>query len=308
VNYKPTNNVLFLKCFASPENADVLEGFIKDVLGIPVTDVTIENPYNIQQIEERLTYTIVDVLARLEDGTLITLELQVTPQVSFAKRSAYYMSSRFVSGYGDRRTALESSASDTLYSSLRPIYGINICDFNMFEDNDDPLRSFKLFDTTYNVAFPEDLFHISYLQLKKVPHKNQEALKRWISFFKGLEPEDDLPDYIEKAYQVIAYTNLTEKEQKMIDYAEMSREDAKAQLLYARNEGMEQGRAQGIEHGIEQGRIEGIAQGLERGVEQGMERGILQTASRMLAKGMAIGDVQDITGLDADTVKRLCDN
>jgi predicted transposase/invertase (TIGR01784 family) len=289
MNYAPTNNLLFLKCFASPENSDVLKGFIKDVLDIPLTDITIENPYNIHQLEKRLTYTTVDVLARLEDGTLITAEMQVTPQVHFAKRSAYYTTSRFVTGYADPRTRSQSNSSDVLYSSLRPIYSINICDFDMFETNDDPLRTFELFDTTYKEPFPENLFHISYLQLKKVPRKNQEALRHWISFFKGLKPEDDIPDYLKKAYQVVTYANLTDKEQKMIDYAEMSREDAKAQVLYAREEGMAQGMEQGLERGLEQGRSEEAAH-------------IIRAA---LSKGLDVNIIRDITGFDIETIRRF---
>jgi hypothetical protein len=47
MRYLPTNNLLFLKCFASPENTDILSGFIKDVLGIAIEDVNPENPYDI---------------------------------------------------------------------------------------------------------------------------------------------------------------------------------------------------------------------------------------------------------------------
>jgi hypothetical protein len=32
---------------------------------------------------------------------------------------------------------------------------VNICDFNLFDDHDDPLSAFELFDTTYQAKFLE---------------------------------------------------------------------------------------------------------------------------------------------------------
>jgi predicted transposase/invertase (TIGR01784 family) len=278
MRYAPTNNLLFMKCFASPENSDVLMGFISDVLAIPVTGLTIENPYTVDHIEKRLAYTIVDVLARLSDESLVTVEMQIQNQNFFVDRSLYYATSRYTAGYGDDRfVPKEALMSGEMYASLRPVHGINICDFDMFSDNTDPLRTFRLFDITYQVEFPKHLFSVSFLQLNKTPLKHQMNLRHWIAFFKGKRPAADVPDYIAKAYQVVEYNNLSEKERAMIDYAEMSRADTQGMIAYARKEGREEGALQTS----------------------------LQTAQRMLERGMSIDDICEITGLDADTLRRL---
>jgi predicted transposase/invertase (TIGR01784 family) len=279
-HYVPTNNLLFLKCFASTENADVLGGFIRDILGIPLAQTTVENPYDVRYVQDRLSSTTVDVLARLKDESLVTIEMQVQLQRHFAKRALYYMASRYITGYGDKRRMPEGAASDVLYASLRPIFGINVCDFNLFNDCPDPLRTFGLFDTTYKTEFIEPLFHMSFLQLRKPALKGQESLAHWLSFFKGNEPLDDAPEYIKKAYRTVAYANLSEKEREMIDYAEMSREDAKAQLEYARDEGIAQGRSMESAH----------------------------IARAALLKGLNINIIRDITGLDAEAIRRLEEN
>jgi predicted transposase/invertase (TIGR01784 family) len=280
MNYTPTNNLLFLKCFASVENSSILQGFIQDILGMPVEEATVENPYDIRHVQERLSYTAVDVLARLGDESLVSVEMQVAPQKHFAKRALYYAASRYISGYGDVRLIPTRNTSDALYASLRPLFGINICDFELFGDHPEPLRTFRLFDTTYHVEFPGALFQISFLQLGKEEELYQGNLTHWLSFFKGRPPADDAPGYILQAYQAVAYANLTTKEREMMDYAEMNREDAKAQLLYARDEG----------------------------IAQGLKQGISQAASRMLAKGMTLDDIRDITELDVETIRRLEEN
>jgi predicted transposase/invertase (TIGR01784 family) len=74
----------------------------------------------------------------------------------------------------------------------------------------------------------------------------------------------------------------------MIDYAEMSRADAKAQLEYARDEGM--------------------ALGLERGLAQGRSAESAHIARAALLKGLDINIIRDITGLDTETIRQLEEN
>jgi predicted transposase/invertase (TIGR01784 family) len=282
MQYLPTNNLLFLKCFSSVENIDVLTGFIKDVLGIEPGDLTIEIPYDIHHLKDRLAYTVVDVRARLSDGSLASIEMQIQSKKNFAKRVLYYLFSRYVSGYGDK-DLMGNNSSDPYFSLCR-VFGINICDFEMFADEADPLRSFVLFDTTYQRTFPEHLLQISFLQLVKCPLKGQENLKHWFSFFKGQAPLDTAPDYIAKAYDVVAYANLTDEERTMMDDAERSRADAQAALAYARDEGLAEGESRGRN-------------------EQS-----LHIARSALSKGLSIDLIQDITGLDTATIRKLQEN
>jgi predicted transposase/invertase (TIGR01784 family) len=259
MHYAPTNNLLFLKCFSSPQSTGVLAGFINDVLGIEVDDIRIENPYDVAWVRERLGYTTVDVLARLPDGRLITIEMQCHPQKSFDRRAAHYLSSRYVASYGDERLIPEGYRGlDAKYASLHPVCGINVCDFALFKKNGDPLRIFKLYDTTYNEEYAGGLLTIVFLQLVKRPLAGQEKLKPWLEFFKGLPLSGDVPDYIARAQEMTEYANLSEEERRMIDYAEMSREDMKGQLWYAHEEGEQRGIALGEQRIIQQMHANGL--------------------------------------------------
>ncbi|MDR2106084.1 MAG: Rpn family recombination-promoting nuclease/putative transposase [Coriobacteriales bacterium] len=281
MRYAPTNNLLFMKCFASPQNGDVLKGFIHDVLGIKTNEVTVENPYDVRHIKKRLAHTVVDVLVRLPTGCLVTIEMQVQPQKHYDKRALYYLTSRYASGYGDKRFIKDGSAlPDVLYASLRPVFGVNICNFDLFANNPDPLRSFTLFDTTYSVGLNEELVRMVFLQLPKAALEGQEAIGHWLSFFRGDTCSCDAPDYIRKARCVVEYNNLSGEERTMIDYAEMSREDAKAARLYA----------------------------WEEGFGQGADQTISQTAQHMLGQGLTLDEVCKLTGISkarlSDLLKR----
>jgi predicted transposase/invertase (TIGR01784 family) len=281
MHYAPTNNLLFLKCFSSPHSIEVLSGFISDVLGIKVDDIHIENPYDVAWVKERLGYTTVDVLARLPDRRLITIEMQCHPQASFDLRAAHYLTSRYVASYGDERLIPKDyRGQDTKYASLHPVCGINVCNFALFKKNDDPLRIFKLYDTTYNEEYAGGLLTMVFLQLVKKPLAGQERLRPWFEFFKGQPLSGDVPDYIIRAQEMTKYANLSEEERKMIDDAERSREDMKGQLCYAREEGEQRGEKRGI------------ALGEKRGEQRG-ERRIIQ---QMYANGFDVPSIAKATG------------
>ena len=65
----------------------------------------------------------------------------------------------------------------------------------------------------------------------------------------------------------------------------------------AREEGLAEGRAEG--------KAEGLSEGLAEGRMQGARDKALEMAKKMLAKGMAINDIVDLTGLTSDEVIQL---
>ena len=77
----------------------------------------------------------------------------------------------------------------------------------------------------------------------------------------------------------------------------------------AQEEAVQKGREQGIGIGREQGREEGIEIGREQGIGIGVERGAMQKqiemAKNSLKKGLSIDLIQEITGLDIETIQSL---
>ena len=52
-------------------------------------------------------------------------------------------------------------------------------------------------------------------------------------------------------------------------------------------------------------KAEGRAEGMERGLQQGMQRGVSETARRMLAKGLSVDLIQEVTSLSKDAIAAL---
>ena len=61
----------------------------------------------------------------------------------------------------------------------------------------------------------------------------------------------------------------------------------------------------GIEQGIQQGIQRGIQQGIQRGIQQGKQQSQVDIARRMKAKGYAMTDIADMTGLSPEIIDTL---
>jgi hypothetical protein len=142
----PTGDLAFKKVLASEENKDILRGLIKDFYFFVISedDLVIENPYSIdtykEYVEDKevsiLRHTakdiavsfnpLKDVAASLKRADFI-MEMQIKKARFFEERFLYYPFMRFCQNYG--KVGFMETGSDgklNRYSSLRPVYALNI--------------------------------------------------------------------------------------------------------------------------------------------------------------------------------------
>jgi predicted transposase/invertase (TIGR01784 family) len=270
-------------------------------LGLEVSAITIENPYSIEEFEDisgipTMRYTEVDILVRLADQRLATVELQRREQEFYVQRSAYYVARRFVGDYG--RLEFQQALSDNgaeKYSSLYPVYGINLVDFTLFTDDERCYRHFCFCDTeTYALIHPNGLLHLCYIELGKKPPLH---LRHWVDFFNGKPFADDAPAYIKQAYELIDFANLSAKEQEMVTEAELREQDYIGQMRWAKKVAEAEGRAEGM--------AKGKAEGMAKGKAEGRVEERLRTARNFLELGVSIEIIQKATGLSLEEIDKL---
>jgi predicted transposase/invertase (TIGR01784 family) len=270
----PTTDLAFKKVLGSEENKDILAGFIKDFFEVEAEDIVIEKPYSITACKEsmslteisRLRETLKDVAASFRTADFIS-ELQVKKTSYYEERSLYYPLDRFVQNY-NRVGEMKTDASGRLirYSSLRPVYSMNILGYDLFDDDKDALRIFELYDPKRSKSFIKRLLRIGYFELKK---ENIETVnqKHWRDYFNTGAVSCGAPVYIKKASKIIEYINLTEGERSMISTLERLEANEHAQLVYHENKG----RAEGEIIGEAKGRAEGRAETEKKAYEEKLE-------------------------------------
>lgn len=221
---RPLNDFIFKKLFGEPESKENLMAFLNALL--------YNNIGNIKDIEiikdkelttdEIINKTgIIDVLAKIEDGTHINIEVQLTDQKNMDKRTLFYWSRIYNRGI----------VKGENYSNLNKVITINILDFN-FIDLEKFHTEFTLRESEYTDYKLTDVLEIHFIEMpkfKKLSNKDLEndRLQRWLMFLRNdisdneLEVLINMDKDIKKAEERLEY--LSSDPQTMEIYWERER-------------------------------------------------------------------------------------
>ena len=273
-------------------NTEVTAQFIRDLLDLPVASVKLLDGAQIhaKQYKDLLPFvTHVDVLAELDDGTQVIIEIQVAMQVDFIKRLWLYICEQVSQNLDEYKK--EGVDTHHLSRELIPVYAIAITEKPYFDDNR-AIHTFSMRDDEnceeLKVKFKgieekRNLIRMVFLEIEKYRENTMESYKkiRWIEFF-GNKPYTHEPEKImEQADSIINPRKWSKEEKSMFDERRRDFDGYYAHLAYVREE-----KEQAIAEGLQQGREQGIQQGLQQGIQQGREEGKLSTMINLVNKGV----------------------
>lgn len=132
---------------------------------------------------------ILDIKASVDDKTFVNIELQVSRQNYMPKRSMFYISRMFS----------EQMVKGQDYETLKPVIGINLLDFILFDDIDTwhNVARFRLDDTDKILT---DCMSLHFLELPKLKYsdiKKVKKLEAWGAYFSGRCNQEE---FFEKAF------------------------------------------------------------------------------------------------------------
>jgi hypothetical protein len=262
---KPTSDLAMKKVLTSKGNEDILCGLINDFFDISATadEISVESPYNIEAYREYvnntesrvLRQTVKDIAATLKRADFIS-ELQIMKTKFFEERVLMYLFDRFRKNYNrSGRMELDTHGKPNRYSSLIPVYMLNIIGYSHYAD-DDALRIFGLYDPVRNKSFGKDLVKLGIFEYNK-PNIETDNQRYWRDYFSDGKVDAKAPDYIKKASRIIKLDNLDEEERKMATIYELAEEAWENDVTGAFLQGKDDGRAVGLIEGEVNGKIEG---------------------------------------------------
>ncbi|RMF57318.1 MAG: Rpn family recombination-promoting nuclease/putative transposase [Bacteroidetes bacterium] len=218
----PKTDYAFKKIFGSAQSKDVLISFLDALIyeGNPtIEDLEIINP-NLPPQLQGLKDTYLDVKARLNDGTIVIIEMQVLNVESFGKRVLYNAAKTY---------AFQLNAEEG-YRMLKPIVALTITDFAMFSGFEKVISRFIFKEKETNLEYAESEMELIFVELPKFTKEIDELetlTDKWIDFMKsapslGSVPAnmDEIPA-IHKAFEIANRTNLTREELEALERREM---------------------------------------------------------------------------------------
>ena len=113
-----------MRNFGRKENEYALKDFLEGILKTPISKITIKSEVSLNKISNIDKLGILDLVATLENGTIVNIEMQNVNENNLEKRACFYAS----------KTIVNSIRSGEDYSKIPHVEQIFIVDFNYFKD------------------------------------------------------------------------------------------------------------------------------------------------------------------------------
>jgi len=221
---------------------DVRKQFLSDVLGIPVEKIKSAElaGTHLRVSRRRQKQGILDVVIRLENGTMVDVEMQVRRRSHWTKRQLFYLAKM----YTDHLKVGED------YGKLCRCVSIAVVDFKLSESAEYH-REYRLRDKSGEEL--TDLLEVHIIELGKA--LQGKAVDDWIRLFNA-EKEEDLAMIsadnvgIREAVEVLREMSLGKSLRAWYERNLKLRRDRKAEDDYVRECGRAEGKTEGIAESI----------------------------------------------------------
>ena len=299
----PQNDVAFKRIFGTEKNKDILiamlNSILKNQLHTPITQVQFLSPVQEPEVLAK-KQSIVDVLCRDKDGCQYVIEMQIAHAKGFEERAQYYASKAFTSQLNEGEE----------YYNLKKVIFLAFCNFPIFPKK----RKYKSEHITLDKHTGEhnlDKLSFTFVDLIKFDKKRTKPVHELIleeKFYYFLRHAPEMDDetlhtligkdiIIKKAFHELERFGWSEADIRRYEAENKRVRDNRATLLYAKDEGIEEGK--------EIGREEGFKEGEERGIKIGAKEEKIEIAYKMFMKGMDTKTIQELTGLSKQWISRI---
>lgn len=293
----PKLDYAFKKLFGSLQNKRLLIALLRAILQQEISDVELLNPFTEKDfIDDKLS--ILDIKARLADGRLVNIEMQMVVTATYPSRALFYWA----------KTYHQQLSEGEDYSELRTTISINILNEVVFPTLPKYHSEYRLRERDYpEIEFCGHL-QVHVIELPKFEidvNSISSPLERWCYFLKHgkeLEP-GELParlksSEIERAVEVLEIMTQNDRERLILEAQERAVRDALTNKKVFFQEGRE--------IGLQQGRDVGLKEGKEIGLREGTRQERIDAIEMMLemkfgAEGTplmeSIRQIQDLSQL-----------
>lgn len=246
-----------------------------------------------------------DILAVTNSDEWINIEIQFTNQYDMVKRSLFYWARVY-------QFPLEKSMP---YKKLNPVIAINILNFYIFDQTERFHTTYHLYEDAEKFKLT-DVMELHFLEMPKLIRDWQagkldpwnNVLARWLlmlgmvdhrkskvyeDIFKELEAIAMKDEVLREAFTNWEALSGTLEERLAYEARLKQVLDDEAKIVEAEMRGEERGEKRGEKIGE------------ERGEKRGIQKGIEQMALRLLANGMDLKAVAEITELSEERIQKL---
>ena len=281
-NLNLTNDFVFKKVFGKKGNESILKDLLEAILKIKIKKIELQTEVELERelIDDKTG--VLDIEATIDDNTIIDIEMQMRNQYNMKERSLFYWAGLYYTGLKKKEEYKENKRAIT----------INIVNFDMFKEG--PYHEKIELRREYKNILLTNKLEIHFIQLSKFLKEGQEEkdkkMWQWLTFIcdknrKEVERVMKENKEIEKANEELEYLTGDDAVRRIAFLRDKAERDYITNMSGARKAGLEMGR--------------------EEGRKEGEKEKTIEIAKEMLAKGIEIELIKEITKLSEEELENI---
>lgn len=280
--YNLKNDIIFKTFFSRKGNEIFLIDFLEALLKIKIEEIQIKEEVNLETLAVEEKGGRLDLQAKLNDGIIVNIELQIKNHQNIEERTTYY-SSKVISRETERGTE---------YKDITKVIMINILDYELLGFDEYISDTVIVLDKhrEYEVLKGIKWYFIELPKFRKQNPNMNEKLNQWLVF---------LDDYNKEAVKLAEEKNDTLKQARIeMNYLTG---DAEVRRLAELREKWEMDRISEIGFA----KREGIKEGEEKGRQEGKREEQIEIAKKMIEKGIDTRTIIELIGLTEEEIDSI---
>ena len=279
---EPTNDVVFQALFGEVGSERITQKLLENILDEKIENVDLsQNPILRRQTKED-KMGILDVIAKINDGEFVDVEMQMSDYPAIIERMLFYWSRKY-------EHQIKKSND---YTILKRTVVVLIANFNIREIKDMQYHTkWKIIEEEQRKKILTNKLEFHIIQLNKIKENENmdNELIDWLTFIKNPNSERTVQKMVKNKELKEAHEKLKtmSEDEEMQRFAEW-RQDA----IYMENTLYSSG----------------YSEGEERGKALGEKTEKIKIAKKLLKMKVRIEDIAESTGLKIEEVKKLRDD
>ena len=276
--YNLKNDVIFQTFFARKGNEEFLIDFLNALLNKNIQKIEIREEVNLERLKREEKGGRLDLQAKLEDGTIVSIEMQIRDEGNFKERTTLYAG----------KVEARETKKGTDYEDISQIIMINILGFNLLDVYDYISETAIVLDKHRNYEVLDGIkwYFIELPKFRKTNPNMNEKINQWLAFIDDNNKE--LVDMAENKNETLKKARI-----EMNHLAG----DAEIRRLAELREKWEMDRISAINYATKIGK--------EEGIEEGKKKEKLEIAIEMLKEKMPIETISKLTKLSKEEIEKI---
>ncbi len=285
VELKVTNDYIFKKIFAKKGNESILKDLLNSILQIPIKSIEVVADTSLERELESNKLGILDVKAKIDNETIVNIEIQIVNRYNMIERTLFYWSGLYYN-------VLQKGED---YKEIKKVIAINILDYNEFEEG--PYHEIAKLRREYLYKILTDKIEIHFIQIPKFKKQRKDMktkLDMWMDFISQID-EKEVKNAMSKNKEI-------KKAQEEYEY--LTGEEAERRIAFLREKAIRD-ETSIFDAGKDIGFKDGIEKGIKKGIKQGKEKEQKEIVKSMLKEKLPIETIIKITKLSKIEIEKI---